>query len=439
MRRRAFGFLGILVLAGCSVVLGLDPPGYDEPAPSSDSGPEAEAPDAAEPNLPGRLDDPTRWSTYAGNGGSYLAGPFDGRFVYFLRAADFDGPDAGLTGSRILRYDTTAATFDEPSAWLAFDPETAIGGTAGPHLAAIMDGPWLVVAGYQDGVFLRYDTRLNPNDFSFGSSWQTFNATTLNAGAVNYNTALPLNGGGTVYTNSTALVPLTHKDESFDAGWTVGTPDAAAFECAATAEGACIGTQTYLGPSASAATACLARWDQTKPIGAETSWEAFDVAALGEEFAYVHGTIATAQHLYFTQYNTKDASAPVKLLRRPHTGALDAGWESQPTNVKNPLTRGFIGGAYDGRFLYLAPYPVGTQNTIFTRFDTQGGLADPASWDIVVGAALAIPSTRYWGAVFDGQYVYYPAYAALGAEQQPTFVRFKAYDQKIPVPPAGCR
>lgn len=127
----------------------------------------------------------------------------------------------------------------------------------------------------------------------------------------------------------------------------------------------------------------------------------------------------------------------MKLLRRPHTGALDAGWESQPTNLKNPLTRGFIGGVYDGRFLYLSPYPVGTQNVFYARYDTTLLLSDASAWDVVAGAALGIPATRSWGAVFDGQYVYYTSYAGLGTDGN-VFARFKAYDTKIPVPPI-CR
>jgi len=423
------------------MVLGLDPPSYDGPLSSPDGATETATVDATPPNPPGKLDDPARWSTYKSQGASYVAGPFDGRFIYFIRAADDDGPDAGLTGSRILRYDTTVEKFDEPSAWTAFDPEVSVG-TTGPHLAAVLDGQWLVVAGYADGIFIRFNTQSPSNDFGFASSWETFDAKGLASNSLGYDTAVPIaNDGGIAYTNAGRLSALKHTgNDVFDGGWQAAPFDAGAestFGCSATREGACVGTQLYLGPAANGTTACLARWDETKPFNEQTSWESFDINKLGEDFAQVHGTITTDRHLYFTQYNTKDAAAPVKLIRRPLNGALDAGWESQATNIKNPLTRGFIGGVFDGRFLYLSPYPVGTQNVIYTRYDTTIALADPAAWDVVAGAALGIPANRSWGAVFDGQYVYYTSYAALdngGA----TFARFKAYDYKVPLPPT-CR
>jgi hypothetical protein len=427
----------VLLLAGCSVVLGLDPPTYDGPLSTPDSSVEAAPVEAAAPILPGKLDDPTRWATYDGQGGGYMVGPFDGKFIYFVRSYDVDGPDAGLTGSRILRYDTRSASFTDPKAWTAFDPEVALA-TTGPHAAAVMEGKYLVIAALADTVFLRYDTTRPDLDFGFSSSWETYEASKLPGNPAGYTAAVPLPGdAGAMFNNGAAYTPLIHRGDSFKEGWEVTTFDGGTFPggCATTFNGVCTGNHLFFTPAGSGSTACLVRYDPSKSF--LEGFESFDVASLGEESALIAGGVASPQHLYLTQFQTHDAAAPTRILRKPVEGALDAGWESQPTNTKNPLARGNVGGTYDGRFVYFAPYPAPTTTVIFERYDTQGGFNDPNAWDVAAGAALGIPANRYWGAVFDGQYVYYSSYTPLGNEKA-AFARFKAWDTPIAVPPA-CR
>lgn len=434
MRRRVLAGGLLLLLAGCSVVLGLDPPTYDGPISTPDATVDTTTPEAAAPILPGKLDDPARWSTYKGPGGGYVAGPFDGRFIYFLRSSDQDGADAGLTGSRILRYDTQAAAFDEPKAWTTFDPEVALG-TTGPHVAATLEGKHLVVGAYADNVFLRFDTTQKETDFGFSSSWERYDATELHPGTTRYSGAVAVADGGTLFSNGTGYVPLIHRGESFDAGWESTEYDGGTFpgSCGTTSTGLCSPKTAFLTPAGSEKIACLARYDVSKTLA--TGFDSFDLTELGDDYAFISGGVMSPQHLYLTQYNTRDAAAPTRVFRRPLEGALDAGWEGQPTNGKNPLTRGFIGGVYDGRYIYFSPYPAPTTTVIFARYDTTLGFNDANAWDIAAGAAMGIPANRYWGAVFDGQYVYYSAYVGLGNEP-PTFARFKAFDTKMPVPPA---
>lgn len=424
---------GFLLLAGCGLVLGLDPPTYDGPIPAGEAGaPDVSVPEAAAPIPPGKLDDPSRWATYKGPSGSYQAGAFDGKYVYFVRAGDVDGPDAGLTGSRILRYDTSAAAFDDDSAWATFDPEVALG-TTGPHATAVMDGKYLIIGAFEDHVFLRFDTTQMPSNFGFSSAWETFDATGLGP-TVGFNASVPIDGG-TLFNNSGVLNPAIHKGEQLDAGWETAALDAGTFACPSTYTAGCVGTQAFFFPAGSNQIACLARYDTTKPLA--DGFDSIDLGTFGEEWLFLASGLATKDHLYLTQYNSKDAAAPVQVLRKAIGGELDAGWERQPTNLKNPLARGFVGGTYDGRFVYFAPYPAPTTTAVFARYDTTLGFNDPNAWDIAAGAALGIPSNRYWGAMFDGQYVYYPSYTALGGEPS-AFARFKAYDTKIAVPPT-CR
>jgi hypothetical protein len=417
---------GGLILVGCSAVLGLDPPAYDT-LKADDGGGDSAVVDAATAPVPGKFDDPARWTSYSAPGPGYVAGPFDGRFIYFIRQVDVDGVDAGLTGSRILRYDTQG-DFTSGDSWQSFDPEVALA-TTGPHAAAVLEGKYLIVAAAADNVFLRYDTSRTPyTDFGFSSSWDTFNAP-----STGYNGAVPV-PGGSLYSNGNGYAPLKHTGDSFDAGWEVATFDGGTFSCAVTFGAACTSKAVFLGPSGNSTT-CIAHWDNTKSL--QDGWDSFDLRALGPDFVDMNGVVTTNEHVYLTQFNHPDASAPLHIARKPVEGSLDAGWEMQPTNVKNALARGYIGGTFDGRFLYFSPYPAPTTVVIFNRYDTTLAFDDPNAWDVAAGAALAIPGNRHWGAVFDGQYVYYPSYSAFSGEQ-PAFARFKAYDSKIAVPPV-CR
>ena len=343
-----------------------------------------------------------------------------------------DGPDAGLTGARVLRYDTTSTAFDDDAARTSYDMEGPLGVNGG-HIAAVLDGKYLVIGPRDDSNFIRFDTSLAPTEFGFDTSWEVFDASGLGATETGFTAALPVDGGA-LFTNAGHLTPMEHQGDAFDAGWQVAQLDAGVFGCANTHGGICAGGQLFFGPAGGNASSCLARFDPSvAPFGTNAGWDSVDLATLADENGFLSGMVADNQHMYVTQYSTHDAAAPVQILRRPFAGNLDAGWEAQPTNVKNPLTRGFVGGAFDGRYVYFAPYPTPSTTVIFSRYDTTLAFGDETAWTIAAGDALAIPSNRFWGAVFDGQYVYFPSNTPLNGET-PTFARFKAYDTKIAVP-----
>src|SRR5262249_21234213 len=46
-----------------------------------------------------------------------------------------------------------------------------------------------------------------------------------------------------------------------------------------------------------------------------------------------------------------------------------------------PTTAGFFCGAFDGRYLYLVSDPASPTPSVLMRYDTQGALDKPASWE----------------------------------------------------------
>lgn len=67
----------------------------------------------------------------------------------------------------------------------------------------------------------------------------------------------------------------------------------------------------------------------------------------------------------------------------------------------------FAGGAFDGRYVYYAPFgKAGTGDEHVARYDTQGGFGQASSW-ARFPLPGATPVLSALGAVFDGRYVYF--------------------------------
>jgi hypothetical protein len=61
----------------------------------------------------------------------------------------------------------------------------------------------------------------------------------------------------------------------------------------------------------------------------------------------------------------------------------------------------YQGGAFDGRYLYLAPNTAGT----VVQYDTQAAFSSTTSWSLFDTTAMPWPAGDFSGAVFDGRYV----------------------------------
>ncbi len=83
--------------------------------------------------------------------------------------------------------------------------------------------------------------------------------------------------------------------------------------------------------------------------------------------------------------------------------AYDAG------NTSGLDTSGFLGAVFDGRYLYFSPqHDAETRHGKVLRYDTHGGFHDSASWKgYDASASSGLETKGYYGAVFDGLYVYF--------------------------------
>ncbi len=78
-------------------------------------------------------------------------------------------------------------------------------------------------------------------------------------------------------------------------------------------------------------------------------------------------------------------------------------WSKFDVSTVSGGLHGFAGGAFDGRYVYLAPHNDGAPDGLVARLDTQGdaGFASATSWTSFNTASLTASASGYLGAVYD--------------------------------------
>ena len=194
---------------------------------------------------------------------------------------------------------------------------------------------------------------------------------------------------------------------SFDnpASWTSYEPTGTIGDFAG---GAFDGQYVYFAPAGHGSYAQILRYDTQSAFDNPAAWETCQPA--GTDGGY-SGAVFAGDHVYFVPYDTTGGANSTVLRFDTQTGGgfCDAGsWETY-----DPGTAGmYRGGAFDGRYLYLAGHGGSTAGTIhgeMLQYDTQGAFDDAASW--VAFDTVADPDLQakggYTGVVQAERFVYF--------------------------------
>ena len=316
----------------------------------------------------GDFKDSSNWEAYdAGNTdglptrGHYGA-VFDGRYVYFVPRGKNYGGSAGAFNefqSNLLRYDTHM-NFKDSAGWAAYDMGVDIS-----KQSAAFDGRFIYFCpGYEHGKgdeivgsskIIRFDT-ISP--FKDPSSYRVLDVSRLlRAETGNYDGAVF--AGRYVY-----FVPLT--------------------------------------------SGVVLRYDTTGDYDAAVSWSTFDAKPLGMKMNV--GAMFDGRFLYFAAYGNG-----IIVRYDTGGGFTDRGnWTSYDASVTGGLdTAGFDGGFFDGRYVYFAPFVSPRKDggynfhTNYLRYDTVGEFDNPSSWSSHDASAVdGLPTIGYNGGAFDGRFIY---------------------------------
>ena len=292
----------------------------------------------------------------------YYGAVFDGRYVVFVPRDEGTGYH-----SRVLRFDTTGP-FKERRSWQAFDADL-------PHSkqSAAFDGRFIYFCPGYDGTTLKGKTLAEDEGAGSGK-------------------VLRLD------TQAGFKDPASYR--VFDA--TAVSPDAVCFDGAAFD-----GRYVYFSPLQRGG---ALRYDTTAEFSAASSWEFFDARPLGMKACV--GAIFDGRYMYYVAYGH---STMLRFdTRRPFKDP-DSWGSYEAANTGGLDTGGFDGAFFDGRYIVFVPWirtlaPGETMNKVhanFLRYDTEGAFTSPKSWDSYNAERTdGLVSRGYNGGAFDGRFFY---------------------------------
>ncbi len=343
------------------------------------------------------------WSTFDTTGvdssaKSFSGAAFDGRYIYFA-------PYAGGYGGTATRYDTQAP-FGSPTSWATFNTLDLDSSAAG-FVGAVFDGRYVYFVPNHDtgsNVVVRYDTQ---GAFTAAGSWSTYATTIANGfcGAVfdgRYVYLVPppfLNGRAIARYDTQAAFTSNGSWSKFDVS-TLGGGDL----CGGVFDGRFV----YFAPNYQGyADGLVPRYDSQTSFTSSSSWSLFNATSVTAGPAVFWGGAFDGRYVYFAPWNNGSFFGTA-IRYDTHAGfGSSVSWSAFDMTGINAGAKGFRGAAFDGRYVYFVPGNNGSPDGVVTRYDTKSGFAATTSWSTFDTGTLATPAAGFVGAVFDGRYLYF--------------------------------
>jgi hypothetical protein len=382
------------------------------------------------------LVDPANWATFdlgvliAGLHG-FKGGAFDGRYVYFVPNRDplVSGGQNGLAQparSVVVQFDTNGSFADKAS-WHTFDV-AGVNAQLKGFRGAVFDGRYVYLVPNWNGnnplgVIVRYDTKA---PFDVAGSWTPFDVGTAFPAAKGFHSGVF--DGRYVY-----LVPFQNNANTQDgvavrydtqapfttaASW--GTFDLVGNNVAATAKGFAGGVfdgqYVYFVPRNASngqpvsGTGTAVRYDTKQAFGTAASWGTFDTTKVNANSRGFLGGVFDGRYVYFMPHFLTAPNGFTGTFVRYDTHAPFGdvtSWTPFDTATVSPTARAFGGGAFDGRYVYFVPLFDGSPNGTVTRYDTSAPFTTLSSWSTFDTGSLSGSPRWFGGGVFDGQYLYF--------------------------------
>jgi len=285
----------------------------------------------------------------------YYGGVFDGRYVFFIPRTDGTNYH-----TRVLRYDTHG-DFTSPESWRAHDA-----GYAFSCQNAAFDGRYLY---WCPG----YEQDKTPNHCSRMLRYDTHGALSDPESYVVYDAA---NTGGL----------------------DIRCFDGALFD----------GRYVYFVPLD--VPGKMLRYDTSGGFTDRRSWQAFDAAEVsGLKTGACVGATFDGRYVYYAPY----ANSVVMRFDTRRRFMDGAAWAAYDAGQTSGLTaKGYDGAIFDGRYVYFIPFWQGDDvhkgfHGIVLRYDTQGDFTDGSSWQAAdAGKTSGLDTVGFNGGAFDGRFIY---------------------------------
>lgn len=154
-----------------------------------------------------------------------------------------------------------------------------------------------------------------------------------------------------------------------------------------------------------------ARFDTQGGFGASGSWETFDIGTISSTAKGYVGGAFDGRYVYYVPYNNGTYHGNIARFDTHGTFGSPSAWTTFDLTTVDPGAKGYIGATFDGRYIYLGPHYNGAYHGKTVRYDTQAEFTMASSWELFDMATANAGAVGYLGIAFDGRYVYYSPYA----------------------------
>jgi hypothetical protein len=339
---------------------------------------------------------------------------FDGRYIYFISVS-----------ANIVRYDTTQ-NFKNQDSYKSFNPKNVNNNATG-FSCGVFDGQFIYFVD-ADGLILRYNTKLQ---FTLSSSYTFFNTSTFPqpstargfVGAIfdgRYIYFIPRSNSGVMnffhgrISRYDTFMSFTDVNSYSNFDTTTINSKSKGFN------GAIFdGRYIYMVPfenndvGGQGSHGLIVRYDTTKPFlnTNNDSYQIFNSADVHPDTVGFSAGVFDGRYIYFVPYRlTTTIPSNGRILRYDTTRPFDSltSYVSFESATINNNSRGFYGAVFDGRYIYFIPYilmGIGEHGQI-TRYDTTKPFGDSDSYSIFDTNSVFTNSVGFRGGIFDGQYLY---------------------------------
>jgi hypothetical protein len=205
------------------------------------------------------------------------------------------------------------------------------------------------------------------------------------------------------------LDPGAYHDVSNPQNWM--TLDTASVKAGGGAGTAFDGRYLYVAPGGDEV---VHRYDTRASFAGAGSWTAFDLSALDASAGGFRGAAFDGRYVYFVPYNHADGSFSGTVSRYDTRASFDdkGGWSTFDVSTLKPAAAAFVGAVFDGQYIYLVPLGGnGVASGGLARYDTRADFTAASSWATFDTKTVDPNAIGYYGATFDGRYVYLSPYA----------------------------
>ena len=151
----------------------------------------------------------------------------------------------------------------------------------------------------------------------------------------------------------------------------------------------------------------VARYDTTQSFTSASAWTFYNTAAQNSSSIGFIGGVFDGRYLYMIPYfSGGNYGGLVARYDTTQSFTSASAWTFYDTAAQNSSSKGFKGGVFDGRYLYMIPAYNGSADGLVTRYDTTQSFTSASAWTFYDTAAQNSSSKGFSGGVFDGRYLY---------------------------------